>query len=42
MLIARMPKRSAAVIWLRINASKGDTIKVGPCPRSRNIRVPMK
>ena len=39
---ARRPIRSAAEIWFRINASKGDTINVGPKPRSRSIRVAMK
>ena len=30
---ARMPARSAAAIWLRISASSGLTITVGPAPR---------
>ena len=29
---ARMPARSAAAIWLRISASSGETITVGPAP----------
>src|SRR5674536_387407 len=31
---ARMPARSAASIWLRISASSGETITVGPAPVS--------
>ena len=33
---ARIPARSAAAIWLRMSASSGDTITVGPAPRSRS------
>ncbi len=29
---ARIPARSAAAIWLRISASSGETITVGPAP----------
>ena len=32
MVTARMPARSAAAIWLRIRASSGDTMTVGPAP----------
>jgi hypothetical protein len=32
MVTARMPARSAAAIWLRIRASSGDTMTVGPEP----------
>ena len=32
MVTARMPARSAAAIWLRISASSGETITVGPAP----------
>ena len=32
---ARTPARSAAATWLRISASSGDTMTVGPWPRSR-------
>ncbi len=39
---ARMPARSAAWIWLRISASSGLTITVGPAPRSRSSRVATK
>ena len=33
MVTARMPARSAAAIWLRISASSGEMITVGPAPR---------
>ena len=39
---ARMPARSAAAIWLRIRASSGDTITVGPAPCSRSSSVATK
>ena len=39
---ARMPARSAAAIWLRIRASSGETMTVGPAPRSRSSRVATK
>jgi hypothetical protein len=39
---ARMPARSAAAIWLRISASSGETITVGPAPCSRSSRVATK
>ena len=32
MVTARMPARSAAAIWLRISASSGEMITVGPAP----------
>ncbi|MDX6680641.1 MAG: ATP-dependent helicase RecQ [Solirubrobacteraceae bacterium] len=32
---ARMPSRWAAAIWLRMSASSGETMSVGPAPRSR-------
>ena len=39
---ARMPARSAAAIWLRIRASSGETITVGPAPSARSSRVATK
>ena len=39
---ARMPARSAAAIWLRISASSGLTITVGPAPASRSSLVATK
>ncbi len=39
---ARMPSRSAAAIWLRISASSGETISVGPAPRERSSAVATK
>ena len=39
---ARMPARSAASIWLRINASSGEMITVGPAPPSRSSAVATK
>ena len=42
MVTARMPARSAAAIWLRISASSGDTMTVGPAPCSRSSRVATK
>ena len=33
---ARMPARSAAAIWLRIRASSGEMITVGPAPSARS------
>jgi hypothetical protein len=42
MVTARMPARSAAAIWLRISASSGDTMTVGPAPRSRSRAVATK
>jgi hypothetical protein len=39
---ARMPARSAASIWLRIRASSGDTITVGPAPAARSRAVATK
>ena len=36
---ARIPIRSAAAIWLRISASSGETISVGPAPASRPSAV---
>ncbi len=39
---ARSPSRSAAAIWLRISASSGETISVGPAPASRSRRVATK
>ena len=42
MVTARMPARSAAAIWLRISASSGETITVGPAPASRSRRVATK
>ncbi len=42
MVWARMPARSAAAIWLRIRASRGETITVGPAPASRSSNVATK
>lgn len=39
---ARMPARAAASTWLRISASSGETITVGPLPRSRSSEVATK
>ena len=39
---AWMPARSAAAIWLRINASNGEMITVGPAPPSRSNAVATK
>ena len=39
---ARMPSFSAAAIWLRISASSGETISVGPAPCSRSSEVATK
>ncbi len=39
---AWMPARSAASTWLRIRASSGDTMTVGPAPRSRSSAVATK
>ena len=39
---ARSPSRSAAAIWLRISASSGLMISVGPAPASRSSAVATK
>ncbi len=39
---ARIPARAAASTWLRISASSGETITVGPLPRSRSSAVATK
>jgi hypothetical protein len=39
---ARMPARAAASIWLRISASSGETITVGPAPCARSSAVATK
>jgi hypothetical protein len=39
---AAMPARAAASIWLRIKASSGETISVGPAPRARSSAVATK
>jgi hypothetical protein len=39
---ATIPDRIAASIWLRISASSGDTITVGPAPCSRSSAVATK
>jgi hypothetical protein len=36
------PARTAASIWLRINASSGETITVGPLPSARKRAVATK
>ena len=41
-MAATTPARSAAATWLRINASSGDTITVGPRPCARNSFAAMK
>ena len=42
MVTARIPARSAATIWSRINANRGDTISVGPAPPARRSIVVTK
>ena len=42
MVTARMPARWAAAIWLRISASSGETITVGPAPPARSSAVATK
>ncbi len=42
MVCARRPSLRAASIWLRISASSGETINVGPAPRSRSSGVATK
>ena len=42
MVTARMPARSAAAIWLRIRASSGETMTVGPAPSARSSSVATK
>src|SRR5690606_13153254 len=42
MVRARMPARSAAAIWLRIRASSGEMITVGPAPSARRSAVATK
>ena len=42
MVPARMPARAAASTWLRISASSGQTITVGPAPRARSSAVATK
>jgi hypothetical protein len=37
-----MPARSAALIWLRMSASSGLTMTVGPAPRARSRAVATK
>src|SRR5215831_14179318 len=39
---AWMPARTAASTWLRISASSGETITVGPAPRARSSAVATK
>ena len=39
---AVMPARAAASTWLRIRASSGDTISVGPAPCARSRPVATK
>jgi hypothetical protein len=39
---AVMPARPAAAIWLRIKASRGETMTVGPAPEARNSAVATK
>ena len=41
-VVAVSPSRPAAWIWSLIRASNGETIRVGPEPRSRISRVAMK
>ena len=42
MVRAPIPARAAASTWLRISASSGETITVGPPPRARSSAVAMK
>ena len=42
MVWAVMPARPAASTWLRISASSGDTISVGPAPWARSSPVATK
>jgi hypothetical protein len=42
MVSARTPARAAASTWLRINASSGDTMTVGPAPPARSSAVATK
>ena len=42
MVSARTPIPSAASIWFRMSAKRGETSSVGPAPWSLNIRVAMK
>ncbi len=42
MVRARIPARAAASTWLRISASSGETITVGPLPRARSSAVATK
>jgi hypothetical protein len=37
-----MPAGAAALIWLRINASSGETMTVGPLPAARSSAVATK
>jgi hypothetical protein len=37
-----IPARAAASTWLRISAGSGETITVGPLPRSRSMPVAAK
>ncbi len=42
MVRAWIPARAAASTWLRISASSGETITVGPEPRARSRAVATK
>ncbi len=42
MVSARMPARWAASTWLRISASSGEMITVGPAPAARSSAVATK
>ena len=42
MVAARIPAPAAASIWLRISASSGDTMTVGPAPAARSSAVATK
>ncbi len=42
MVAARTPARSAEATWLRISASRGDTMTVGPSPACRSSLAAMK
>jgi hypothetical protein len=42
MVWALMPARAAASTWLRINASSGETMSVGPAPCARSSPVATK
>jgi hypothetical protein len=40
--VRAQPERAAAASWLRMSASSGLTMSVGPAPRSRSSAVATK